>query len=107
MENGALLSPEHLDRIKGWREYMASCDDPGLGKPPFVALKNSSRAGSSLSSVTSVSVRCVWGSKRRIDSTSSPKNSMRTGLRSSGGKTSRMSPRSEKVPTSSTSGLLR
>lgn len=40
MESHVLLDPEHLDRIKGWREYMASCDDPGLGKAPFIALKN-------------------------------------------------------------------
>lgn len=39
MESGVLLGPEHLDRIKGWREYMASCDDPGLGKPAFLAAK--------------------------------------------------------------------
>jgi len=40
METGVLLGPEHLDRIHGWREYMASCDDPGLGKPAFLAAKN-------------------------------------------------------------------
>ena len=49
----------------------------------------------------------VPGSKLRIDSTVSPKNSSRTGASCSAGNTSRMSPRSEKVPGSSTSGALR
>ncbi len=40
MTNHVLLDPEHLDMIKGWRQYMASCDDPGLGKVPFIAAKN-------------------------------------------------------------------
>jgi hypothetical protein len=35
-----LLGPDNLDRIKGWRKYMVSCDDPGLCKAPFVAAKN-------------------------------------------------------------------
>ena len=43
MSNHALLDPEHLDMITGWREYMASCDDPGLGKVPFIAAKNVER----------------------------------------------------------------
>ncbi len=40
MDNQALLSPDHKDRIIGWREYMITCDDPALGKAPMVAAKN-------------------------------------------------------------------
>jgi len=40
METQVLLGPENLDRIKGWRRYMVTCDDPGLCKAPYVASKN-------------------------------------------------------------------
>jgi len=40
MSTGVLLGPDNLDRIKGWRRYMVSCDDPGLCKAPLVAAKN-------------------------------------------------------------------
>ena len=48
------------------------------------------------------SERWVSGSNGRIDSTSSPKNSMRTGSAASGGKTSRMPPRRLNSPATST-----
>lgn len=40
METGVLLGPDNYDRIMGWRIYAVSCDDPGLGKPAFLAAKN-------------------------------------------------------------------
>ncbi|HWD37620.1 MAG TPA: DUF5695 domain-containing protein [Fimbriimonas sp.] len=40
METGVLLGPDNYDRITGWRIYEVSCDDPGLGKPAFLAAKN-------------------------------------------------------------------
>lgn len=40
MESQTLLGPDNYDRIKGWRIYEVSCDDPGLAKPAFLAAKN-------------------------------------------------------------------
>jgi hypothetical protein len=40
MESQLLLGPDNYDRIKGWRIYEVSCDDPGLGKPAYLAAKN-------------------------------------------------------------------
>ena len=40
METQVLLGPDNYDRIKGWRIYEVSCDDPGLAKPAFLAAKN-------------------------------------------------------------------
>jgi hypothetical protein len=40
METHTLLGPDNYDRIRGWRIYAATCDDPGLSKPAFLAAKN-------------------------------------------------------------------
>ena len=40
MESRVLLSPDNYDRIQSWRIYMVTCDDPGLGKPAYLAAKN-------------------------------------------------------------------
>ncbi len=40
METQTRLGPDNYDRIKGWRIYEVSCDDPGIGKPSFLAAKN-------------------------------------------------------------------
>jgi hypothetical protein len=40
MESETLLGPDNYDRIKGWRIYEVTCDDPGLSKPAFLAAKN-------------------------------------------------------------------
>ena len=40
METRVLLGPDNYDRIKGWRIYAVTCDDPGLSKPSFLAAKN-------------------------------------------------------------------
>ncbi len=40
METHVLLGPDNYDRIKGFRIYEVSCDDPGLCKPAFLAAKN-------------------------------------------------------------------
>ncbi len=64
-----------------------------------------SREGISTSSrSSSLRLRCEAGSNGRMRSMKSPKKSMRTGSGRVGGKMSRMSPRSEKVPRSSTRG---
>ncbi|WP_256761852.1 DUF5695 domain-containing protein [Cohnella sp. WQ 127256] len=40
MDNEVLLGPDNYDRIKGWRIYEVTCDDPGLCKPAYLAAKN-------------------------------------------------------------------
>ncbi|MGA8938337.1 MAG: DUF5695 domain-containing protein [Acidobacteriaceae bacterium] len=40
MDSQVQLSPDNYDRIKGWRIYEVSCDDPGLSKPAYLASKN-------------------------------------------------------------------
>jgi Family of unknown function (DUF5695) len=40
METHTLLSPDHYDPIPQSRVYAVTCDDPGLGKPAFLAAKN-------------------------------------------------------------------
>ena len=42
-ETGVLLGPDNYDRIKGWRIYEVTCDDPGLSKPAFLAGKLAER----------------------------------------------------------------
>ena len=40
MDSKVLLSPDNYDRIQSWRIYAVTCDDPGLGKPAYLASKN-------------------------------------------------------------------
>jgi len=40
MDDEVMLSPDNYDRIKGWRIYEVTCDDPGLSRPAFLAAKN-------------------------------------------------------------------
>lgn len=40
MDSQAQLGPDNYDRIKGWRIYEVTCDDPGLSKPAYLASKN-------------------------------------------------------------------
>jgi hypothetical protein len=40
MDTLVMLGPDNYDRIRGWRIYEVSCDDPGLSKPAFLASKN-------------------------------------------------------------------
>jgi len=40
MDSKVLLSPDNYDRIQSWRIYEVTCDDPGLGKPAYLAAKN-------------------------------------------------------------------
>jgi hypothetical protein len=34
-----MLGPDNYDKIKGWRIYEVTCDDPGLSKPAFLSTK--------------------------------------------------------------------
>lgn len=40
MSSGVYATPDNYDQIKGWRIYEVTCDDPGLGKPAYLASKN-------------------------------------------------------------------
>ena len=40
MESRVLVSPDNYDRIRDRQIYAVTCDDPGLGKPAFLAAKN-------------------------------------------------------------------
>ena len=40
MRDEKLISPDNYDRIQRGRYYAVTCDDPGLGKPAFLAAKN-------------------------------------------------------------------
>jgi hypothetical protein len=40
MDSQVQLGPDNYDRIKGWRVYEVTCDDPGLSKPAYLASKN-------------------------------------------------------------------
>jgi hypothetical protein len=40
MDTQVQLGPDNYDRIKGWRVYEVTCDDPGLSKPAYLASKN-------------------------------------------------------------------
>ena len=40
MDSEVQLGPDNYDRIKGWRIYEVTCDDPGLSKPAYLASKN-------------------------------------------------------------------
>ena len=66
------------------------------------SVSSSSRHGGAQTWVTSSRVRWSATAKRRISSTSSPKNSIRSGCSSVGGKTSMMPPRTANSPRRST-----
>jgi hypothetical protein len=73
MKSETLLDPEHLDTIEGWREYMASCDDPGLAKAPFVALKNMEYpVAGQIEALDAYIDNFVWGKLQMNDEESHP-----------------------------------
>ena len=73
--------------------------------PSSSSVTGVSVSGSSSASSTGFEERWVAGSNLRIDSTSSPKNSMRTGRSASGEYTSRMPPRRAYSPGISTTSV--
>jgi hypothetical protein len=40
MDSQTTLGPDNYDRIRSWRIYEVTCDDPGLSKPAYLASKN-------------------------------------------------------------------
>lgn len=66
MDTKKLLGPDDYDRIKGWRIYEVTCDDPGLSKPAYLALKNAERPiQSEVASIDYYIEHFVWGGLQR------------------------------------------
>jgi hypothetical protein len=66
MDSQITLDPDHYDRIKGWRVYEVTCDDPGLSKPAFLASKNAEfPVQSEVSALDYYIKHFVWGGLQR------------------------------------------
>ncbi|WP_156141188.1 DUF5695 domain-containing protein [Sphingomonas sp. 37zxx] len=62
MDTGVLLGPDNYDRIKGWRIYEVTCDDPGLSKPAYLATKNAEHPDASeVAALDHYVANFVWG----------------------------------------------
>jgi hypothetical protein len=73
METGVLLGPDNYDRIKGWRIYEVSCDDPGLSKPAFLAAKNSRYpVANEVAAMDRYLEHFVWGGLQRTSAETHP-----------------------------------
>ncbi len=68
MESKTLLGPDNYDKIKGWRIYAVTCDDPGLSKPAFLAAKNAEFPDQKeVEALDYYIERFVWGGLQRTD----------------------------------------
>jgi hypothetical protein len=66
MESQVMLGPDNYDRIKGWRIYEVTCDDPGLSKPAFLASKNAEYpVQAEVSALDYYIENFVWGGLQR------------------------------------------
>ena len=66
METHVLLGPDNYDRIRGWRIYAVTCDDPGLSKPAFLAAKNAEYpVQAEVSALDYYIEHFVWGGLQR------------------------------------------
>ncbi len=73
METQTLLGPDNYDRIKGWRIYEVSCDDPGLAKPAFLAAKNAEYpVQGEVAALDDYLQHFVWGGLQRTTGESHP-----------------------------------
>ena len=69
MDTRAMLGPDNYDRIKGWRIYEVTCDDPGLSKPAYLASKSAERpVQSEVSALDYYIEHFVWGGLQRSTS---------------------------------------
>ena len=69
MDTHAMLGPDNYDRIKGWRIYEVTCDDPGLSKPAFLASKNAEHpVQTEVSALDYYIEHFVWGGLQRTTS---------------------------------------
>jgi len=68
METGTMLGPDNYDRIKGWRIYAVTCDDPGLSKPAFLSSKNAEYpVQEEVKALEYYIEHFVWGGLQRTD----------------------------------------
>jgi hypothetical protein len=68
MKYGKLRGPEDTDGFDGWYGYVLACDDPILGKAPYVAAKNVIYPDSSeIASLEYHIENYVWGKLQRTD----------------------------------------
>jgi hypothetical protein len=66
MDTKVMLGPDNYDRIRGWRIYEVTCDDPGLSKPAFLASKNAEHpVQSEVSALDYYIEHFVWGGLQR------------------------------------------
>ncbi len=73
MQDQVLPSPENYDRISGFRIYAVTCDDPGLGKPAFLAAKNAEFPVQAEVEALDYYIRhFVWGGLQRTTEESYP-----------------------------------
>jgi hypothetical protein len=69
MDTHVLLGPDNYDRIKGWRIYEVTCDDPGLSKPAYLASKSAERpVQSEVAALDYYIEHFVWGGLQRTTS---------------------------------------
>jgi len=69
MDTRAMLGPDNYDRIKGWRIYEVTCDDPGLSKPAYLASKSAERpVQPEVSALDYYIEHFVWGGLQRSTS---------------------------------------
>ncbi|MCW3788933.1 DUF5695 domain-containing protein [Plebeiibacterium sediminum] len=68
MKQKKLRGPEDTDGFDGWWAYVIACDDPILGKAPFVAAKNAVYPDSTeIASLEYHIKNFVWGKLQRSD----------------------------------------
>lgn len=73
MESRTLLGPDNYDRIKGWRIYEVTCDDPGLSKPAYLATKNAEHpVAEEVAALDHYIDKFVWGGLQRTTQESYP-----------------------------------
>jgi hypothetical protein len=73
MESHTLLGPDNYDRIKGWRIYEVTCDDPGLSKPAYLATKNAEHpVAEEVAALDRYIEKFVWGGLQRTTQESYP-----------------------------------
>jgi hypothetical protein len=73
MDTKTLISPDHYDPIPRNRVYAVTCDDPGLGKPAFLASKNAEYPVQGEVDALDYYIRhFVWGELQRTTSETYP-----------------------------------
>lgn len=66
MDKRVMLGPDNYDRIKGWRIYEVTCDDPGLSKPAYLAAKSAEHpVQAEVSALDYYIEHFVWGGLQR------------------------------------------